>query len=51
MLASEEGHTPVLRLLHEKGADRKLTTTVGLHQAHYIIIPVCSLLCYSPILL
>ena len=29
MLASEEGHTQVLRLLHEKGADRKLTTTVS----------------------
>ena len=32
MLASEEGHTQVLRLLHEKGADRKLTTTVSVHQ-------------------
>ena len=32
MLASEEGHTQVLRLLYWKGADRKLTTTVSVDQ-------------------
>ena len=59
MLASEEGHTQVLRLLHEKGADRKLATTVSVRQVHFIIIIIiiiiiisgCSLLCHLPILL
>ena len=32
MLASEERHTQVLKLLHKKGADRKLTTTVSVDQ-------------------